>query len=76
MLSLFLTLFVVILVYMLRSTPFVAGLVAVIPVKILAASIFTYQTSSLKGFIEAVQGMLVGQFFWGFVLLAVYLVLR
>jgi len=65
------TLIVVFLVQ--KGNPYLAGLIAVIPVKIIATSFITYESGGLT---EALRGMLVGQFLWGFILLGVYLCLK
>lgn len=76
MTSLILTIAVVIVVFFFRGNPFLAGLIAVIPVKILGAAAITFEQGGNDSLIQAIKGMLVGQFLWGFALLIVYLVMR
>ena len=75
--SLILTIIVIILIYFIQNiNPYVAGLLAVIPVKILGTLLFTFESGGKEHLTQAVSGMLIGQFVWGFILLAVYLLLR
>jgi hypothetical protein len=74
MAALVLTIATLIMVFFVqKGHPFLAGLIAVIPVKIIATSFMAHESG---GLIEAVRGMLVGQFLWGFILLGVYLCLK
>ena len=76
MTSLILTVSVLIIAYFLqRGNPVLAGLVAVIPVKIIGVALISYETSTAH-LTQAIKGMLIGQFAWGFVLLIVYWVLE
>lgn len=71
--SLLLTMAALFVVYLLSSGhPFVAGLVAVIPIKIIGTTLITSEVGGRESLAEAVSGMLVGQFAWGFVLLAAW----
>jgi hypothetical protein len=50
--------------------PVVAGLIAVIPIKIICTSLFAYERGV---FYESLKGILIGQFTIGFILLIIYL---
>jgi hypothetical protein len=77
MISLVLTVIVLVGVYFLQqSNALVAGFVAVAPVKIIAASSMTLEDGGLDRLREALGGMLIGQFVWGLVLLALWFALR
>ena len=51
-------------------SPILAGIMAVIPIKIISTAIFAHNGDVLK---ESLGTMLIGQFVVGFILLAVYL---
>ena len=77
MLSLVMTIMILIAVFFVQHWhPFLAGILAVTPVKILATSMITLETGGIERLHEAIGGMLVGQLLWGAVLLAVWLSLR
>ena len=64
-------LLVIILIYFIQGRyPVVAGLVAVIPIKIICTSIMAIDKGVLK---ESICGMLIGQFVVGIILLIIYL---
>lgn len=74
MFSLIATLVIVIACFFLaKDHPFLAGLLAVVPVKILSMVVFSLQEETLY---PAIKGMLIGQFFWGFLLLGSFLFLQ
>lgn len=52
-----------------KSYPFAAGFIAVIPIKIVATSLFAHDVGNLE---PAIRGMLIGQFLWGFMLLVTW----
>ncbi len=75
--SLILTIIVIVLIYFVQNTnPYIAGLLAVVPVKIMGTALFTFESGGKEHLIQAVSGMLIGQFVWSFILLVVYLSLR
>jgi hypothetical protein len=77
MLSLFLTVLVLLGVYLVQQWhPFLAGILAVAPVKILATAMMTLEDGGTERLHEAIGGMLIGQVAWGALLLTVWLVLR
>jgi hypothetical protein len=77
MLSLILTVLVLIAVYFVQQWhPFLAGILAVTPVKILATSMMTLEEGGAERLHEAIGGMLIGQVTWGAILLVVWLTLR
>lgn len=77
MLSLVLTVLVLIVVYFLQqSSPLLAGVLAVAPVKIVATSFMVLEDGGVARLKEAIGGMLLGQLAWGLALLAVWLALR
>lgn len=55
-----------------QKYPFLGGLIAVIPVKIISTAIFSRDIDKL---LPAVKGMLVGQFLVGIILLLFYIYL-
>jgi hypothetical protein len=58
------------LIYFIQGKyPVVAGLIAVIPIKIICTSLFAYERGLLR---ESIGGMLAGQFVVGFILLFIY----
>jgi len=68
------TLCILIIIYLIADkVPFLAGILAVIPVKIIGAALIAHESNVL---IQTIEGMLIGQFIWGFILLGVYLWLR
>ena len=77
MLSLVLTVLILIIVYFLQQgSPFLAGILAVAPVKIVAASLITFEEGGIARLHEAISGMLIGQVVWGAALLAAWFMLR
>jgi hypothetical protein len=77
MLSLILTILILMLVYFVQQWhPFLAGVLAVTPVKIMATAIMTLEEGGHERLHEAIGGMLVGQLAWGTILLLAWLVLR
>ena len=74
MISLITTMALLILVYSVQKTdPLLAGLLAVIPVKIIGTAMMSHETGGVQHLLEAVKGMLIGQFVWGFMLLFLHL---
>lgn len=59
-----------------KVSPFAAGLLAVVPIKIIGTALMTVESGGRESLLAATKGMLIGQFVWGFLLLAVYLMLR
>jgi hypothetical protein len=77
MYSLAITMALIILIFFVQGlNPYIAGLMAVIPVKILGTSLITHENGGKEALEKAVSGMLVGQFAWGFVLLGAYIWLK
>ena len=77
MLSLVLTVLILIIVYFLQQgNPFLAGILAVAPVKIVAASLITFEDGGIERLHEAISGMLIGQVVWGAALLVAWFMLR
>ncbi len=75
MYALLATIIILIIIFFLSGkNPFIAGLVAVIPVKIIATGFINYSNGS-DNFLAAIKGMLIGQFLWGFILLIIYLLI-
>ena len=56
-----------------RYNPFFAGLIAVIPIKIIGTALIA---NEVGGLVQAIQGMLIGQFAWGFILLLIYFYIK
>ena len=72
MITLIITILVLVAVFFLQKwNPLLAGFLAVIPIKILGTGFMALETS-MSNLQKAIEGMLIGQFLWGFVLLAVY----
>lgn len=62
MIALILSILILVGVFFLqRANPWLAGVIAVIPVKIVATALMAPDRSTLMG---SVQGMLAGQLFW------------
>ena len=77
MISLLLALLLMIAVFFIQKwNPLVAGLLAVIPIKIIGTSLMVLEEGSITEFVKAVEGMLIGQFVIGFVLLGIWWWLR
>jgi len=77
MISLILSLLVVTLIWWVSGeSPYMAGLLAVVPIKILIAGYMATTQGGRDGLLQAVEGMLIGQFLWGFALLALFWWLR
>ena len=71
MLQLISVLFIVTIIYFVQEKhPIMAGLIAVIPIKIICTSLFAYERGVFR---ESLGGMLIGQFTVGFILLIIYL---
>lgn len=62
-------LLIIISFFVQKISPFWAGIIAVIPIKILAVSIFSYTHNGITALEKTTKGMILGQFFWGVVLL-------
>jgi len=77
MYSLLATIALLILIFLIGAKqPFIAGLLAVIPIKIIGTALITSETGGRDSLQASVHGMLVGQFAWGFILLGTYLYIR
>jgi hypothetical protein len=59
-----------------QGHPLLAGFAAVAPVKIIAASLMTFEEGGLERLHDVIGGMLIGQVTWGAVLLAVWFALK
>lgn len=55
-----------------RHSPLLAGMIAVIPIKIIGISLMVFENGDMQQLHKAVEGMLVGQFVIGFTLLAAW----
>lgn len=77
MLSLILTVILLICIYALQkytaAPAYIAGLLAVIPIKIIGTAMISIETGGKTMLISAIQGILIGQFIWGVTLLGVWL---
>ena len=74
MIALVATIALMVVVYFIqRSHPAIAGLLAVVPVKIIGTAFMADNSYQL---VKSIEGMLVGQFFIGFALLGVYFYLK
>ena len=72
MITLALTILLLIISFMvMRWNPMLAGLIAVIPIKILGAGFMAFELGG-SAFLKVVEGMLIGQFIWGFALLGLW----
>jgi uncharacterized membrane protein (GlpM family) len=77
MLSLVLTVLVLLAVYFVQQThPFLAGILAVAPVKIIGTSFIAYEEGGISELHEAMTGMLFAQVAVAVVLLVAWLALR
>jgi uncharacterized membrane protein (GlpM family) len=77
MTSLVLTVLVLILAYLLQQGhPFLAGVIAVAPIKIIATSFMTLEEGGLERLHHAMSGMLIGQVAWAIVLLVLWLAIK
>jgi len=77
MLTLLATVAVIVCCYFLQQgSPFLAGLLAVVPVKIIGTAAMSFEGGGIERLSTALEGMLIGQFAWGAVLLVVYLWIR
>jgi hypothetical protein len=77
MLTLILVVLILVVVYFLQQTsPLLAGILAVAPVKIVATSAIVLEEGGVSRLHEAIGGMLLGQILWGGLLLVVWLALR
>ncbi len=75
--SLLVTTAVLVLIYFVTPrNPALAGLLAVIPIKIVATAYMSLEAGGTATLRQAIGGMLVGQWVWGFVLLGAYLLLK
>lgn len=64
-------LIIITLIYALQGRyPVIAGVLAIIPIKIISTAIFAYDRDVFK---ESIGVMLIGQFIVGFILLFIYL---
>lgn len=74
MLALIVSIILMVAVFFVQKTnPFIAGLMAVIPIKILGTAWMAPGSDSL---VRSIEGMLIGQFLIGFALLAAWLFLK
>ena len=77
MISLILVIAILVIAYFLQSGhPYLAGLVAVIPVKIIGVALMSFESGGMLRLSVAIEGMLVGQLVWAVVLLFVYIAVR
>ena len=58
-----------------RHSPLLAGLIAVIPVKIIGTSLMVFENGDSQQLHKAIEGMLIGQFVIGFILLSAWVYL-
>ena len=73
MVSLITVIAILVACYFLQGTwPFVAGLLAVVPVKIVATALMALESGGGARMQEAVEGMVIGQFAVGVLLLVFY----
>ncbi len=74
MTSLLLTISIIVVAYYIqKGNPVLAGLVAVIPIKIIGVGLMSHETGGVVHLQQAIKGMLIGQFFWGFTLLIIFI---
>lgn len=59
-----------------KSNPLIAGLLVAIPVKIVGTAFMANETGGKEHLMQAVSGMLIGQFVWGLILLGAYFWLK
>ena len=53
----------VVLIYIVqRYSPFMAGVIAVVPIKIISAVVFSYSEGGVKSINDTISGALIGQF--------------
>jgi len=77
MISLFISILLLTVIFFVsREYPYLAGILAIIPVKILSASFIAFELGQKEQLFITVKSMLIGQFLVGFVLLGVYWVLK
>lgn len=77
MITLAFTVLILVAVYFLQQTsPILAGMLAVAPVKIVATSLMVFEDGGVPRLQEAIGGMLLGQLLWTMALIAVWLVLK
>jgi hypothetical protein len=77
MLTLVLTVLVLVGAYFLQQGhPFLAGIVAVAPIKIIATSLMTLEEGGLARLHDVIGGMLIGQVTWGAVLLIIWFAVK
>jgi len=74
LITLIITILIIIAIFFAqRLDPFIAGLMAVVPIKIIATALFTSKHGGEEHLVIAIKGMLIGQFVWGFILLITYI---
>lgn len=56
-----------------RHSPMLAGVISVIPVKIVGISLSVFETGGTQQLHKALEGMLIGQFVIGFILLTTWI---
>ena len=77
MIQLFSVIASVMLIFVVQKySPLASGFIAVIPVKIIATALFSYQDGGTSAMLESLKGVLIGQFTVGFVLLFIYAYLK
>lgn len=77
MFSLVLTMLILVGIYLLQgSYPFLAGVLAVAPVKVIATAFIAYEDGGTSRLLDAITGMLLAQAVFTCALLAVWLALR
>lgn len=65
-------LLLIVVFFVSRHSPWLAGLIAVIPIKIIGTSLMVFENGDTQQLHKTVEGMLIGQFVIGFILLAVW----
>ena len=77
MTSLVLTIAVLLIAFLLQAgNPWLAGMVAVVPVKILGVAFMSFETGGAAHLSSAIGGMLIGQCLWTMALFAAYFYLE
>lgn len=77
MLALVMTVLILIVVYAIQEwNPFLAGFLAVAPVKVMATLLITFEEGGIERTREAIGGMVVGQAAWAVGLILLWIALR
>lgn len=73
MIPLILTIFTLVVAFFIQNwSPLLSGFIAVIPVKIIGTGWIVFEGGGGEALRKAIEGMLIGQFIWGFGLLGAY----